>query len=162
MYRCGSAARYTADSCQELIDAKPKSIYRTFPFFFFSKTHREGTKSKKGLFNGRHTQKTMGALTVRKWTRLRSQVLYYVTSHRKSAPLPSLWPVFRVPRASFDTQSVLLHFLPNICLRKSGFLKFSHARPQCVVLHTLVLMYSCSNKSWIVGVVSLPLLVDQR
>ena len=29
-----------------------------------------------------------------------------------------------------------------MCLRKSRYLKFRRARPQCVVLHTLVLMYS--------------------
>ena len=30
-----------------------------------------------------------------------------------------------------------------MCLRKSRYLKFRRARPQCVVLHTLVLMHSC-------------------
>ena len=32
-------------------------------------------------------------------------------------------------------------------IRKSRYLKFRRARPQCVVLHTLVLMYSCRHSS---------------
>ena len=66
----------------------------------------------------------------------------YVTSLRKSAPLLALWPVFHAPRWSFDTQSVLVYFLPKMGLRKSRYLKFCRARPQCVVSHTLILMYS--------------------
>ena len=52
------------------------------------------------------------------------------------------YDLFFMRRDRLDTQSVLVHFLPNMCLQKSRYLKFRRARPQCVVLDTLVLMYS--------------------
>ena len=36
---------------------------------------------------------------------------------------------------------MLVNLLPKMGLRKSPYLKFRRARPQCVVLHTLVLMH---------------------
>ena len=44
---------------------------------------------------------------------------------------------------SFVCKGCQSESLCNMCLRKSRYLKFRRARPQCVVLHTLVLMYSC-------------------
>ena len=72
VYRCGSAARQTADSCHELIDAKPKSTYRTFSFIFLHENSQRGyiRVTKVRLFKDRHTQSTMGASSARKWTRL--------------------------------------------------------------------------------------------
>ena len=48
VYRCGSAARWTAVSTQELIGAKPKSIYRAFPLFFLHEnSQRECIRVRK-------------------------------------------------------------------------------------------------------------------
>ena len=128
----------------ELIDAKPKSIYRAFSFFFLHENSQRGyirVRKLGYLKTDTHSQR---------WERrLQENGLAWgvescVTSLRKSSPFLALWPVFHAPRRFFGTQSVLVHFLPNMCLRKSRYLKFRCARPQCVVLHTLVLMYSCS------------------
>ena len=73
----GSNARQTADSCQELTDAKPKSICHAFPFFFSSqKLSQRVHKGKKvRLFKDRHPQSTRGASMARKRTRLGRRVL---------------------------------------------------------------------------------------
>ena len=39
-------------------------------------------------------------------------------------------------------------FLPETGPRKSRYLEFCRAKPQCMVLHTLVLMYSCYYVQW--------------
>ena len=55
VYRCGSAARLTADSCQEFID-EPEPFYRAFLSFFFTKIRREVDKSLRKLGDkGRYT-----------------------------------------------------------------------------------------------------------
>ena len=53
----------------------------------------------------------MGASFARKRTRLGCRVLRH-----ELVPFLALWPVFHARRWSFDTQSVLVHFLPNMCL----------------------------------------------
>ena len=53
----------------------------------------------------------MGASIARKRTRLGCRVLRH-----KLVPFLALWPVFHARRWSFDTRSVLVHFLPNMCL----------------------------------------------
>ena len=112
-----------------------------FLHFFLHENSQRGCIRKLGWLKERHTH-------IQRWERRLQEngvartVQSYVTSKRKSAPLLALWPVFHAPRWSFGTQSVLVHFLPKMGLRKSRCLKFCHDRPQCVVLHTLVLMYS--------------------
>ena len=78
-----------------------------------------------------------GSVDCKKTDSLGAQSLTSPASASLRLVLP--YDLFFIPR---DTQSVLVHFLPNMCLRKSRFLKFRRARPQCVVLYTLVLMYS--------------------
>ena len=121
---------------------KPKSIYRAFPFFFSSwkLTERVHKGKKVRLFKDRHTQSTKGASIARKCTRLGRRVL----RHQPLQVFASscIMTCFHAPRWPFDTQSVLVYLLPKMGLRKSCYLKFRRARPQCVVLHTLVLMCS--------------------
>ena len=74
------------------VDAKPKFIYRTFPFILLHENSQRGCiKGKKvRLFKSRQTQSTMEASIARKRTRLgRIRRVLYVTmaSLRNSAPL---------------------------------------------------------------------------
>ena len=59
------------------IDAKPKFIYRTFPFFFLHENSQRGCiKGKKvRFFKGRHTQPTMEASIARFRSQLGRRVL---------------------------------------------------------------------------------------
>ena len=86
----------------------------------------------------------MGASIARKRTRLGPRVLRHQLAQVCASSC--LMTCFHAPPWFLDTQSGLVHLLPNMCLRKSRYLKFRRARPQCVVLHTLVLMYSWYNQ----------------
>ena len=59
------------------VDAKPKFIYRTFPFFFLHENSQSGRIKGKEVrcFKGRYTQSTMEASIARKRTRLGRGVL---------------------------------------------------------------------------------------
>ena len=124
------------------VDAKPKFIYRTFSFFFLHQNSQSGRiKGKKvRCFKGRYPQSTIEGSIARKRTRLGRGVLRHQLAQVCASSC--IMSCFHAPRWSFDTQSLLVHFLPKMGLRKSRYLKFRRARPQCVVLHTLVLVYS--------------------
>ena len=66
----------------------------------------------------------------------------YVTSWRQSAPLLAIWPVFHAPRASFDTQSVLVHFLPNRCL--GSHVTWNSAVPDPNAVWCCILLFYCT------------------
>ena len=121
--------------------AKPKFIYRTFPFLFLHENPQRGCIKGKEvrIFKGRHTQSTMEASVARKQTCLGRRVL------RHQLPLvcaSSCMTCFSCVAMVFRYSKRARTFLPKMGLRKSRYLKFRRARPQCVVLHTLVLMYS--------------------
>ena len=126
------------------VDAKPKFIYRTFPFFFLRENSQRGCIKGKNVkfFKGRYTQSMMEASIARKRTHLGRRVLrQQLAQVCASSCIMTCFSCAAMVQA-FNTQSVLVHFLPKMGLRKSRYLKFRRARPQCVVLHTLVLMYS--------------------
>ena len=126
-------------------NARPRSITRGQSFISLSLPnvcHRSGTISP--LFTCSLLWNSLPSSLRHpdvKFSRFRNALATYmgfpVTRHT--------WPV-GFPNKKHQSikinQSVLVHFLPNMCLRKSCYLKFGRARPQCVVLHTLVLMYS--------------------
>ena len=88
-----------------------------FLSFFFTKIRREVDKSLRKLGDIKadtHIERLERRLQE---NGLAWGVESYVTSQSKAAPLLALWPVFHARRWSFDTQSVLVHFLPNMCLR---------------------------------------------
>ena len=124
------------------VDAKPQFIYSTFPFFFLHENSQRGCiKGKKvRFFNGKHTVNN-GSVDCKETDSLGAQRL--TSPACASLRLSVHYELFfHAPLWFFDTQSVLVHFLPKMGLWKSRYLKCRCARPQCVVLHTLVLMYS--------------------
>ena len=99
------------------LSLKPKPFYRAFSFFFLHEN------SQRGCMRVRKLGDIKADTHSQQWERwLQENGLAwgaesYVTSQRKAAPFLALWPDFHAPQWSFDTQSVLVHFLPNMCLR---------------------------------------------
>ena len=109
------------------VDAKPQFIYRTFPFFFLHENSQRGCiKGKKfRFFKGRHTQSPMEASIARNRTRLGRSVLpHQLAQVCASSCIMSCFSCATRPLWCFDTQSVLIHFLPKMGLRKSRYLKW--------------------------------------
>ena len=120
------------------VDAKPKKfIYRTFPFFFLHESLQRERECIKGktirCFKDRHTQSTMEASIARIQTRLGRGVLRHQLT--QACTSSCIMSCFSCAANTFNTQSVLVHFLPKMGLQKSRYLNFRRARPQCVVLH---------------------------
>ena len=118
---------------------------RAFPFFFSSRKLAERVhKGKKvRLFKDRHTQSTKGASIARKCTRLGRRVLRHQPA--QSLRLLLHYDLFFMRRDGLSILKVcsyIFYLYIKMGLRKSRYLKFRRATPQCVVLHTLVLMYS--------------------
>ena len=123
--------------------AIPKFIYRTFLSFFLHENSQRGcTKGKKVKFlkADTHSQRWKRPLQ-KKLTRWGRRVLRYQLAQVCASSC--IMSCFSCAAMVFRYSYVLEYFSPKIGLRKSRYLKFHRARPQCVVLHTLVLMYSC-------------------
>ena len=90
-------------------------------FFFLFSLRKLAERVHKGkkvrLFKDRHTQSTMGASIARKWTRLGHRVLLHQPA--QVFAFSCIMTCFSCARWSFGTQSVLVHFLPKMGLRKS-------------------------------------------
>ena len=86
----------------------------------------------------------MGASIARKLARLGPRVLRHQLAQVCSSSC--LVTCFSCAAIISILKACSYIFLPYMCLRKSRYLKFRRARPQCVVLHTLVLMYSCRKQ----------------
>ena len=84
----------------------------------------------------------MGASVARKLTRLGPRVLRHQLAQVCASSC--LMTCFSCAAIVFRYSKRARTFFTQVCLRKSYacYLKFRRARPQCVVLHTLVLMYS--------------------
>ena len=121
-----------------------------FLSFFFTKLRREVDKSLRKLGDIKpdtHSQRLERRLQE---NGLAWGVESYVTSQRKAAPFLALWPVFHARRWSFDTQSVLVHFLPNMCLRVASEVTLLEIppcqTPMCGVAYSCsyVLLFLCT------------------
>ena len=136
MYRCGSAVRLTADSCQQLIDAKSKSIFRPFPFFFLHENQQRGCirVRKLGWVKERQTYSTLRASIVRKRTRFGPRVLRHPLAqvHASSFLMTCFSCAAMVFRFSKRARTYFAKCVPS-----KGMLKFRRARPILLFLCTL-------------------------
>ena len=89
----------------------------------------------------------MGASIARKRTRLDRRVLRHKLAQVCASSCINYDLFFMHPNGLSVFKACSYIFLPKMGLRKSRYSKFRCAIPQCVVLHTLVLMYSWLHKS---------------
>ena len=115
--------------------------------FFFLHCDENAWRGWTRVRTFRHTRSTMGASIARKRTGLGPRVLRHQLAQTcPTSCIMTCFFFFYALRWSSDTQSVLVHFLPKLCLWIRDSCDhdwvFRRAIPQCGLLH--VLLFLCT------------------
>ena len=136
------------------LSVKPKPFYRAFSFFFLHENSQRGcirVRKFDDIKADTHSHQ-MGASIARKRTHLGRRVLRHKVA--QGCAFSCIMTCFSCTGWSFDTQSVLVHFLPNMCLRVASEVTLLEIppcqTPMCGVA------YSCSYVLLIILISHLP------